>query len=208
MSRMQQTMLDMRVCELLSARLCHDLAGPIAAIANGAELLGDEDPDFARDAAKLIGDSAQTASKRLQLFRFVYGFSRGGQAGSPPHVLASEYFAGSAIDCDYGDPIRGLELEWQRLACNLLIIGAEGLPRGGELLLETTPDGIALTATGDGDGPSPENCAGLTLAASVDELTSRSVGAYFAGVLAEALGRRLVVTKEPGRFQIKCKTGA
>src|SRR5882672_12277112 len=60
-------MIDMRVCELLTARLCHDLAGPIAAIGNGAELLDDEDPDFVRQAATLIGDSAGTAAKRLQL---------------------------------------------------------------------------------------------------------------------------------------------
>jgi histidine phosphotransferase ChpT len=202
------TLLDIRVCELLAARLCHDMAGPVAAIANGAELLGDDDPDFARDAATLIGDSAQTAARRLQLFRFVYGFSRGGMAGPPPHVLAGEYFAGSSIVCDYPDAVRALEPEWQRLACNLLFVGAEGLPRGGRLALEAASDGIALTATGEGEGPSAENRDALILAAPVGELTSRSVCAYFAGVLAQGLGRRLVLTREPGSFRIKCEAGA
>jgi histidine phosphotransferase ChpT len=196
-------MIDIRVCELLAARLCHDLAGPIAAIANGAELLGDEDPDFAREASGLIGDSARTASNRLQLLRFVYGFSRGGNAGPPAHILAGEYFAGSTIACDYPDAVRQLEPEWQRLACNLLLVGAEGLPRGGRLLLEPEAGGIALTGIGDGNGPSPEMRAALALATPVPELTSRSVGAYFAGKLAEDMGRSLVVTAEAGRFQIK-----
>ena len=38
--------VDLRVLEMLAARLCHDLIGPVAAIGNGAELLADEEPDF------------------------------------------------------------------------------------------------------------------------------------------------------------------
>jgi histidine phosphotransferase ChpT len=202
------TVIDMRVCELLAARLCHDMAGPIAAIANGAELLDDDDPDFAREAAALIGDSARTAAKRLQLFRYVFGFSRGAHAGPPPHALAGEYFAGSAIQCDYPDSVRELEPEWQRLACSLLFVGAEGLPRGGRLALETSPGGLVLTATGEGEGPLAESREALARAASVGELTSRGVCAYFAGLLAEGLGRRLELTVEPGSFRLKCEAGA
>jgi hypothetical protein len=40
--------LDLRVLELLTARLCHELSGPIAAINNGVELLIDE-PVLASD---------------------------------------------------------------------------------------------------------------------------------------------------------------
>jgi len=201
-------MLDMRVCELLAARLCHDLAGPIAAIANGSELLGDDDLDFAREAAALIGDSARTAAKRLQLFRYVYGFGRGSQAGPPPHALATEYFAGSSIACDYPEAVRALEPEWQRLACNLLLVGAEGLPRGGRLTLAALAPGVALTAVGEGDGPPQEIRDALAPAVVITALTSRSVGAYFAGILARNLGCRLVLTGQPGEFQIACEAGA
>ena len=54
--------IDLRVIELLAARLCHDLIGPVAAIANGVELLAEEDPDFVRDAVALIEESARKAS--------------------------------------------------------------------------------------------------------------------------------------------------
>lgn len=202
------TVIDIRICELLAARLCHDMAGPVAAIANGAELLGDDDPDFAREAATLIGDSARTAAKRLQLFRYVFGFSRGAHAGPPPHALASEYFAGSAIECDYPDAVRELEPEWQRLACSLLFVGADGLPRGGRLALDASAAGLELTGVGAGDGLPAESRDALTQIAPVAELTARSVCAYFAGLLAQELGRRLVLTAEPGRFLIKCEAGA
>jgi len=198
--------VDMRVLELLASRLCHDLAGPIAAIGNGAELLDDEDPDFVRQAATLIGDSAGTASKRLQLFRFVYGFSAGGIAGSQPHALAGEYFAGGAVACDYPEAARRLDPAWQRLGCNLLLIAGEALPRGGKLTLAAEEAGaIAVTAVGEGPGPSAEIGGALTLSAPVEALTSRTVGAYVAGLLAGQLGCRLRVAAESGGFRILCE---
>lgn len=200
--------IDIRVCELLAARLCHDMAGPVAAIANGAELLDDDDPDFAKEAAGLIGDSARTAARRLQLFRYIFGFGRGAQAGPPPHALVSDYFAGSNIVCDYPAAVRDLEPELQRLACGLAFVGAEGLPRGGQLALDTVADGLTLMGAGAGDGLPPESSAALTLSTAVAELTSRSVCAYFAGLVAAGLGQRLVVTAEPGGFRVKSEAGA
>ena len=51
--------VDLRVLELLAARLCHELIGPVAAIGNGAEVLADEEPDFVKDAVALVGESAE-----------------------------------------------------------------------------------------------------------------------------------------------------
>src|SRR5712691_10357005 len=101
--------LDMRVLELLTARLCHELSGPIAAINNGIELLAEEDPDFVREAATLVGDSARRAGSRLQFYRFAYGLGRAASlAGPPPHELAIGFFAATRIVCDYAVHIRAL----------------------------------------------------------------------------------------------------
>lgn len=199
--------IDMRVCELLMARVCHDFAGPIAAIGNGAELLDDDDPEFVRQAATLIGQSAGTAAKRLQLFRFIYGFSAGAIAGPPPHLLATEYFAGGGVSCDYADAVRQLGLAWQRLGCNLLLIAAEALPRGGRIALTARAGGVTVGAAGEGPGPSVEIGDALSLNAASDALTSRTVGAYFAGLLARSLGVQLRVAAEPGGFRIASEAG-
>ena len=199
--------LDLRVCELLMARLCHDFAGPIAAIGNGAELLDDDDPIFVKQAASLIGDSAATVAKRLRLFRFVYGFSAGAIAGPQPHALASEYFDGGNIACDYPAAVRELEAEWQRLACSLLLVAAEALPRGGSIALAAGSGAVSAAAVGDGDGPSVEAIEALSLNAPPATLTSRTVGAYFAGLLAKSLGCRLRVAASPGGFRIFSEAG-
>jgi len=194
--------IDLRVVELIAARLCHDLIGPVSAISNGVELLTDEEPDFARDAAALVGDSAKKALRNLQFYRFAYAFGGGTLAGPAPHLLAAEFFTQTAIECDYRADVRALPLDQQKLACAMLALAGEGLPRGGRLVLSTGAAGPQIDATGAGPGPSPEIRAALALAVPTAELTSRTIGGYFAGLLAEALGRRLLVADQPGGFRL------
>lgn len=194
--------IDLRVIELLAARLCHDFISPVAAISNGAELLADEEPEFVQDAIALVGDSARKAGRRLQFYRFAYGFSGGGLAGPPPHQLAAEFFAETAIECDYRAAVRELSLEQQKLACAMLAVAGEGLPRGGRLVLSAGAVGPAIEASGQGAGPLPQVRAALTLAVPTAELTSRTIGGYFAGLLAAALGWQLTVEDQPGGFRL------
>lgn len=195
--------VEMRVLELLAARLCHELISPIAAVNNGAEILAEGDADFTADAVRLISDSAQRAGARLQFYRFVYGFAPGGGfSGAPPHDLAGNYFAAGRIVCEYGEDARGLPLEWQKLACNLLLVGAEALPRGGALSLHAVPAGPELTVSGAA-ALAPETAAALVLSGPADALTVRTVQAYFTGLLARDLGRRLAgIPAGPERFRL------
>ena len=194
--------IDLRVVELIAARLCHDLIGPISAISNGAELLADEEPEFARDAVALVGDSAKKALRNLQFYRFAYAFGGGAPAGPAPHLLAAEFFAQTAIECDYRTEARALPLDQQKLACAMLALAGESLPRGGRLVLSAGAAGPQVDATGARHGPSPEIRAALSLAVPTAELTSRTVGGYFAGLLAETLGWRLLVADQPGGFRL------
>ena len=194
--------IDLRVVELLHARLCHDLIGPVSAISNGAELLADEEPEFVKDAIALVGDSARKASRRLQFYRFAYGFSGGGLAGPAPHQLVAELFEDTGVECDYRAGARALPLERQKLACVMLSLAGDALPRGGRLVIDAGPAGLDVEAIGQGSGPSPEVRAALTLETDSARLTSRTVGGYFAGLLAEGLGMRLIVTDQPGGFRL------
>ena len=75
----------LRVGELLTAHLCHELASPITAML------------FAENAADLA--CVHRAAGRLQFYRFAYGFDRrSGVAGIPPHELV----ASSQPHMDFG----------------------------------------------------------------------------------------------------------
>jgi histidine phosphotransferase ChpT len=194
--------VDLRVLEMLAARLCHDLIGPVAAIGNGAELLADEEPDFVQDAISLVGESARKANRRLQFYRFAYGFSGGELAGLPPHRLASTFFEESSVTCDYREKVRALPLEWQKLTCNMLAIAGEALHRGGQLVADGAAGAPQVEAIGEGAGPIAQVQAALALATPVDDLTSRAAGAYFTGLLAARLGSRIVLDARPGGFRL------
>lgn len=194
-------LLELRVLELLTARLCHELIGPIAAIENGLEMIEDgPDPE----AQRLVAESARRAATRLQFYRFAYGF--GGEAtlaGPAPGVLAEQLFDGTRISCHYPAEVRALPLASQKLCCNLLLVGAEGLSRGGRLVLEAGTAGLSLTAVGDGAALSAALRAALELATPAVDLSPRTVGAAFAALLARGLGCRLVASAaEADRFRL------
>ena len=182
-------LIEIRVFELLAARLCHELIGPVAAIGNGVELLAEEDVDFAADARALVGTSARQAASRLQFYRFAYGFGRGGGLTGPaPAELVASLFDETRVTCDYREGARALPLEWQKLACNLAVLGGEGLPRGGRLAVDAAAERPFVDGGGDPAQLSPQAQAALALAVPVEGLTSRTVQAYFTGLLARGLG--------------------
>ena len=84
-----------------------------------------------------------------------------------------------------------------------LRFGREMDERARRLVLAGGAAGIELEGIGEGAAPSAEMRAALTLTAPPEVLTSRTVGAYFAGKLAETLDWRLAAAVgEPGRFRL------
>jgi histidine phosphotransferase ChpT len=123
-------------------------------------------------------------------------------AGAAPQKLAALFFDATRIACDYGESVRRLPLDSQKLACNLLLVGAEALLRGGSLTLTDGPQGLDLQVAGESVFLSPEVSTALVLSTPVAALTSRTVQAYFTGLLAETLGCRLVHAAEPRRVRL------
>jgi histidine phosphotransferase ChpT len=187
----------LRLSELLSARLSHELIRPLQAIGTGCDLLDAEDADFLKEAAALLKESARQATSRLQFYRFAYGFARSGSlAGPAPHTLAEGYFAGTRIACDYGEAAKARPLDWQKLACDLLVVAAEGLPRGGRVALSCESGGPELEGLGEGAALQPEVVKALERLLPADELGARTAHAHFTGALAAALGYRLRFAEE------------
>ena len=194
----------MRLFALLTARLCHELIGPAAAVENGLELIADGDPDFIAEALALVGDSARRTTARLQFYRFAYGFAGEEPAAGPsPGDLAARYFASEKIACRYREGVRALPLAWQKLGCNLLLVGAAALPRGGQLTLDAAAGDLWLEATGESIALSGEEAASLALGMPVNALTPRTVQAYFAGLLAQAQGARLIARAARAELRIR-----
>ena len=193
--------VELRVMELLNARLCHELISPVGAINNGIELLDEDDPEFIKEAMTLIGQSARKAGQRLQFYRFAYGTAGGSAARFDGRELANALLDGGKVSCSWAPEAISLDAPWQRLACNMLVLAAEVLPRGGAVtvrVLGAGTSGIEVAAEGEAINIAAELRGALEPGVGVDQLTSRTVHAYFSRRLAELLGATLTLPEAGG----------
>lgn len=183
-------MIELRVLELLCAQFCHEMVSPVGAVSNGVELLDEDDPDFVREAMTLIGQSARTASRRLQFYRFAYGTTPVAGNMRPRDLLMGLLESGK-VTAEWGEGVSDLTPEWQRVACNLAVIAAETLPRGGRIAIQATPGapgGVAIEALGDPVLVNPDMIAALSGSVPSADLTSRTIHGYVTAKFAEQLG--------------------
>lgn len=198
---------DIRLSELLCARLCHDLASPMGAAAAGLELL--EDCGDAETAA-LVAAGMATATARLKFLRAALGpAAEGAQSPEALAELADAYLGGAVqggIALDWRCDRSRLDGATARLLLNLVLIARDALPRGGRIAVRVTGAGagdlgLMVEAEGQGAGPSAE--AAPVLLDGGPPAGPRGAQAWYARRLAEGMGTSLVVQAAPGHFSAK-----
>ena len=188
----------LKLAELLCARLCHDLAGPIGAVATGAELLGDEGlGGMAAEALALLEASAASAGVRLRFMRLALGGIAGPQSDGALQDLASAFLAGTGA----ADSIR---LDWKiscpngwtgikaKILVNLLLLARDSLPRGGQITVNQGADG-AIEVVAKGVNARPGDSADALNARNTNELAPRAIQGYYAAQFAAAEGLKILV---------------
>lgn len=135
---------SLRLAELLSSRLCHDLVTPIGAINTGLELFQENVVDLSQDSKEiidLIQHSSQVASSRLSFFRIAFGSSGERTSFGEARALIENYFSRSKIEFEWKSPFQeDLILEnWGRLLLNSILWVSECAPKGG-IIQVTLPD--------------------------------------------------------------------
>jgi len=161
--------VDLKVSQLLSSRLCHDLVGPIGAVNSGLELLeegfdegsGEGSGEDGR-ALALVANSAVEATRRLAFFRIAFGLGAGtkGQATlNEAGALASGYLEGGKVALDWPqdgpvgrpDPVKPNVV---KVVLNMVLMAAESLPRGGKIGVSfgDLDEGLGVGLTAEGEG--------------------------------------------------------
>ena len=196
-------MTDLQLAELMAARLCHDLVGPIGAVANGVELLSDGGAGDA-EVTGLIAVSARQATRRLQWFRVAFGSASGLPSSAmfaETRRLAQGLFEEGRVTLEWGAPDPTAEAaatrEAAKLALNLSLLALECLPRGGMVQVRIEPKSTSLHLNVAAVGMSariPEDMqSALREGVAIGELTPKSVPAYLAARLITQVGSRLSV---------------
>ena len=198
---------SLRLAELLAARVCHDLIGPVGAIANGAELLAEESGRPDPEVVGLIGGSARAASRRLQFFRAAFGTANALSSGRPlaeARALALGLIEeGGRIGLEFPSPEPPLEARAGRAAVktllNLVLIALESLPRGGSVRVDVTEEGtagIVIAIACDGPQARLADEIRAALAGDAAEPSPRTVPAHLLRMLASGAGGRITVAQQ------------
>lgn len=176
---------------LISSRICHDLASPLGAIANGLELLEltglAETPE-----AALLSDSVRSASARIAYFRIAFGPAN-------PETLIAPAVAQKTLAQNYDE--RKININWLATAdCPrpmakllfLLVQAAEtALPFGGDVALRDEGNSWTIACTAREVRLTPGLWANLTTDASAEPLQSSQVQFALARLQADAMGKTL-----------------
>jgi histidine phosphotransferase ChpT len=190
---------SVRLAELLSARICHDLVNPVGACNNGLEMLADASSDIFDEAVELAQDSGRSAARILQYFRLAYGTAaeRAGPGGIDIKQAVEDFFSEASVeltwsDETYNDP---MSAGMTKLLLNLLLVADESLPRGGSLSVQLAATGsgheIAILAMGEGARLRAETSEALTEDLHESALTTRNIQGAFSRLLAQGINAEL-----------------
>jgi hypothetical protein len=111
------------------------------------------------------------------------------------------------VRCDWPQAASGLAPPWQRLACNMLVLALELLPRGGAVLVRPLDRGVAVTAEADTVTASAELQSVLADEVAVEALTARTVHGFYTMRLAAQMGARLALAHGPNRAVLSASEG-
>ena len=189
---------------LLCSRVCHDLISPVGAIVNGLEVLEDDNDESTRTfALDLIKKSARTASARLQFCRLAFGAA--GSAGAQIDTGDAEKVARGFLEDEktkiaWTVPRVLLPKNRVKLLLNMLLLGGQAIPRGGNLNVEANGEGdaMALKVTASGLNARIPQAVPALLAGQPDghAVDAHAIQPFFAGMLARSCSLQLTMTLE------------
>lgn len=139
-----------KLLELMSARMFHDLAGPIGAIHNSTEFFDEEDQKIKEKALNLAKSSAAEAVLRLKYFRQAYGSCHDKETyltNIYPYV--KEFVANSKISLQWNVMDVMVNSHLSKVVLNLVVVACNALIYGGDIKVEQQENRIIITAAGN-----------------------------------------------------------
>lgn len=206
----EATIGDLELAALISSRICHDVISPVGAIANGLEMLDEEQDESMREQTMdLIRKSARQASAKLQFARLAFGAA--GSAGAEIDLrdaerVARDFVQGGKHTLSWQGPPVTLPKNKVKLLLNLLALGVVALPRGGTVNVEIKGEGpeVAFRVLAQGEPARlSEQVTGLLAGANGMVLDAHSIQPYYAGRVATAAGMTVTVETRDKEVELK-----
>ena len=181
---------------MLCSRLCHDMLSPVGALANGLELLAEEqDPEMRARCMELLEQSAKISTDKLKFFRLAFGAAGGfgeaipiDEAQSVVNALAQ---GNKRVTINWAVAEASLPKPAIKVLLNLAQIALDALVRGGTLDIgaERRDGAVEIVARARGERIAFDETIGRALQGDLPdyEITSRTAAAHMIALVAEEL---------------------
>jgi histidine phosphotransferase ChpT len=141
----------MRLVELTSARLCHDLGGLIGTVGNALEMMT-EDEGGDNEVHAFASSAAKALAQRLRLMRAAWGPESETMTITALRALIVPALGARRIGLDMRTLPAGSVFTppVARVVLNLIMLAGDCLPRGGTVVLMGTPGDLLVRIDGPG----------------------------------------------------------
>ncbi|MCR9257470.1 MAG: histidine phosphotransferase family protein [Alphaproteobacteria bacterium] len=194
--------MSTEIMEALVSRLCHDLAGPASAVANGLELISEMGAEPGDEALQMVEGSIGSAIARLQFFRLAFG-QAGGRSGIAMDQLrsvAQGLLAEGRATLTVEDPHASAQDEpvgLFRAVLGSVFVANDAMPRGGTIAVVFDKESVTVRATPAQGKLTVEGFSGGQFAASGNHsgptASPRSAAVCALRLLAEGAGIALAL---------------
>jgi histidine phosphotransferase ChpT len=124
----------LKLAELISARLCHDLAGSLGTLTASLEIVAEGGADAA-EALEIAQDSAKGMNARLRFVRAAWAVDGATHDGAALLDYCAPLPQARKVSFDFAQLVGSFSVSMSRGLLNLLLLGIESLPRGGAITL-------------------------------------------------------------------------
>lgn len=186
-----------KLLELMSARMFHDLAGPIGAVNNSLEFFDEENPEIKEKALAVVRSSSNEAILRLKYFRQAYGPVNDHEISlSDVTPLVEEFLEKTKVTliCSNDDDII-ISSSFAKIIMNVVIIAVGAMIYGGELEIIASKKELKIKFNGKDLILTEETIALLKGDLSYITLSSANIQIYYTHMVMNDAKHSIAINK-------------
>ncbi len=197
---------EFKLSELLNARFCHDLAGPIGAISNGVEFLTNENEDIKKKAFHILELGSKQALLRLQFYRNIYGYNKPDTDASLDQTkeVITNYLESNKIpfhwEFENQEVVNDISALQAKIIANIINIASLAVIKKGKIdCIIAKKDNnyiVKIKASGELIKFDQDNHYILTKGAKEEELTTKNIHLYYSSRLIKTSNVKLNITTQ------------
>ncbi len=196
---------------LASAKICHDIMGPISVLVQAIETLKANDSN-GRNAEEIavLDEGLHKMWAKLDFFRFAFAGATAEGEGQLEEArdTAEKMFAHLKPSLVWSAANAPMPKAAVRVVANLLLIASDCLPRGGTVELVSDTQEVRVVATGDRAKLKPDVAAALRGERPEMGFMGASIPPLLTGVAARANGVEIEPREGDGRVEFAVRTAA